>query len=48
LKLFDKDESLWEIAKRYSTTVEVVRAANDLGEGEDCRAGQMLLIPRKR
>ena len=48
LKLFDEDESLWEIAKRYSTTVEIIRSANDLAEDCGCSAGQMLLIPRKR
>lgn len=48
LKAFDADESLWDIAKRYSTTVEVIRAANDLAEDCACSAGQMLLIPRKR
>ena len=48
LKLFDAEESLWEIAKRYSTTVEVIRSANDLAENCECSAGQMLLIPRKR
>ncbi len=48
LKVFDEDESLWDIAKRYSTTVEVIRAANDMTEECACNAGQMLLIPRKR
>ena len=48
LKLFDEDESLWDIAKRYSTTVDVIRAANELSEDCACSAGQMLLIPRKR
>ena len=48
LKLFDEDENLWDIAKRYSTTVDVIRSANDLSEDGKCAAGQMLLIPRKR
>ena len=48
LRLFDEDESLWEIAKRYSTTVEIIRSANDMSEDCTCGAGQMLLIPRKR
>lgn len=48
LKLFDEAESLWDIAKRYSTTVDVIRAANELDEAGGCSAGQMLLIPRKR
>ena len=48
LKVFDEDESLWDIAKRYSTTVEVIQSANDMTEECACNAGQMLLIPRKR
>ena len=48
LKIFDEEESLWNIAKRYSTTTEVIRAANDLADDSTCTAGQMLLIPRKR
>lgn len=48
LKVFDQAESLWDIAKRYSTTTEVIRTANDLAEDCTCAAGQMLLIPRKR
>ena len=48
LKVFDEDESLWDIAKRYSTTAEVIRAANDMEEDCACSAGQLLLIPRKR
>ncbi len=37
-------EPLWEIAKRYRTTVEAVRQENELGADMTC-AGQMLLIP---
>ncbi len=48
LRLFEEEESLWEIAKRYSTTTEIIRSANDLAEDRTCSAGQMLLIPRKR
>ena len=48
LKLLDEEEPLWNIAKRYSTTIEVIRAANELDETCICNAGQMLLIPRKR
>ena len=46
--VIQKGESLWDIAKRYSTTAEVIRAANDMDEDCTCSAGQLLLIPRKR
>lgn len=42
-----RGEDLWNIAKRYSTTVEEICGANDLTE-EQLSDGQMLLIPRKR
>ena len=48
LKLMDEVTPLWDIAKQYSTTAEVIRAANDMAEDAACTAGQMLLIPRKR
>jgi hypothetical protein len=37
-------EPLWEIAKRYRTTVEAVRQENEL-TADTAAAGQMLLIP---
>lgn len=40
-------ESLWEIAKRYSTTCQEICAANGLSEDQTLGT-QMLLIPRKR
>jgi len=38
------NEPLWEIAKRYRTTMDAVRLENELG-GDTANAGQMLLIP---
>ncbi|HEX2077359.1 MAG TPA: LysM peptidoglycan-binding domain-containing protein [Longimicrobium sp.] len=38
-------ETLWGIARRYDTTVESLRRANDLEEGEQIRPGQKLRIP---
>jgi len=38
------NEPLWEIAKRYRTTVEAVRQENELAS-DATTAGQMLLIP---
>ena len=37
-------EPLWEIAKRYRTTMDAVRLENELS-GDTVSAGQMLLIP---
>ena len=48
VKLMDEVTPLWDIAKQYSTTAEIIRAANDMAEDAACTAGQMLLIPRKR
>lgn len=40
-------ESMWDIAKRYSTTCQEICGANGLSE-EQALGTQMLLIPRKR
>lgn len=38
-------ETLWGIARRYETTVDSLRRANDLDEDEQIRPGQKLTIP---
>lgn len=38
-------ETLWGIARRYETTVDSLRRANDLGEDQPIRPGQKLAIP---
>lgn len=44
LKFADKNESIWNIAKRHNTTVQAIKTANNLGEQQiDC--DKMLLIP---
>jgi len=43
-----EDETLWDIAKQYRTTVEEILSANELTESSTIELGQMLLIPRKR
>ena len=43
----DEGESLWNIAKRYRTSVEAVKQENDI-EDDAIPARSMLLIPRKR
>lgn len=47
LYMAQKGESLWDIAKAYSTTQEDIRGANDLSETEEL-GGMRLLIPRSR
>lgn len=38
-------ETLWGIARRYDTTVENLRRANDLDEDDQIQPGQKLRIP---
>lgn len=48
LRCLGRDESAWDLAKRYNTTIAAILAANQLeGEGALTR-DQLLLIPRKR
>lgn len=47
LRMAEKNESLWDIAKAYSTTMEEIQEANDLPEYGEI-GGRMLLIPKKR
>ncbi|MBQ6212527.1 MAG: LysM peptidoglycan-binding domain-containing protein, partial [Ruminococcus sp.] len=46
IKLYfgNENESIWDIAKRYSTSVEAVMEENELS-GERLENGGMLLIP---
>lgn len=39
------DDTLWDIAQRFGTTVEAIVAANDLESPEDLQIGQELIIP---
>ena len=38
-------DTLWNIAKKYGTTVEKIKAANNM-EGDDLSIGEKILIPR--
>jgi membrane-bound lytic murein transglycosylase D len=38
-------ERLWGIARRYETTVDGLRRANDLDQDDAIRPGQKLRIP---
>jgi len=44
----EKDETLWDIAKRNRTTVEEICAANTITDSGAPLDGSLLLIPRKR
>ena len=39
-----ENEDIWDIAKRYSTSVDAVREENDI-DGDKIENGGMLLIP---
>lgn len=47
LRVMEDGERLWDVAKRYRTTVGDILRANGL-EVEQAAAGTLLLIPRKR
>lgn len=47
LRLVQAEESLWDVAKRYRTTIQDIVRANEL-ENEQAEEGTLLLIPRKR
>ena len=48
LRAMKPGERLWDIAKRYRTTVEAILAANELKEESAAVSGKLLLIPRRR
>lgn len=48
LRYLDGGESLWDLAKRYSTTGADILAANELETEADVPGDRLLLIPRKR
>lgn len=48
LRYFGKQESVWEAAKRYNTTIADILSANQLEKEADIPCGQLLLIPKKR
>ena len=48
LRCLGKQETAWDLAKRYNTTIPVILAANQLETEGDIPRDQLLLIPRKR
>lgn len=45
LRYAEEGERLWDIAKRYATTVSAIRDANGLADEQQAVSAQMLLIP---
>ena len=43
-----KEESAWEVAKRYNTTIADILAANQLEQESEIPCERLLLIPKKR
>ena len=48
LRCLGKQESAWDLAKKYNTTIPAILAANQLEEEGDIPQEKLLLIPRKR
>lgn len=47
LRMLERGERLWDVAKAYGTTIADIISANEL-EDASAAAGRLLLIPRKR
>lgn len=48
LRCLGKQETAWDLAKRYNTTIPTILSANQLEEEQDIPLEKLLLIPRKR
>jgi hypothetical protein len=48
LYFVQKGDTLWKIAKRYSTTIEVIQRSNDIEDISSLRIGEQLVIPWNR
>ena len=48
LRCLGRQESAWDLAKAYNTTIPVILSANQLESEADIPRDQLLLIPRKR
>ena len=48
LRCIGRQESAWDLAKKYNTTIAAILSANQLEGEESIPQDQLLLIPRKR
>lgn len=48
LRCMSRQESAWDLAKKYNTTIDSILSANQLEGEEDLPREKLLLIPRKR
>ena len=48
LRCLGKQESAWDLAKKYNTTIATILAANQLESETELPREKLLLIPRKR
>ncbi|MCI8809209.1 MAG: DUF3794 domain-containing protein [Oscillibacter sp.] len=48
LRCMGKQETAWDLAKKYNTTIAAILSANQLEEEADIPQEKLLLIPRKR
>ena len=48
LRWVGRQESAWEVAKRYNTTIADILAANQLEQESEIPCERLLLIPKKR
>lgn len=48
LRNVGNDETLWDLAKKYNTTIPAILSANAMEEETAVSPGRMLLIPKKR
>jgi len=48
LRCVGTDETLWDLAKKYNTTISGILTANALEDDASVPAGRLLLIPKKR
>lgn len=48
LRCCNQDESAWELAKKYNTTISEILSANQIEQEDELPSDRMLLIPHKR
>ena len=48
LRCLGKQETAWDLAKKYNTTIPTILSANQLEEEQDIPREKLLLIPKKR